>query len=208
MGAPQQKPPPPTVPSKVVVKKLKSAQLDIEVYAQVLPDGTSKDPAVDGETSFNPQGALSDGKGGKLFYQTPGYSWQKKGGQEIVTKLSGPVEIKGTVEIKTVYGPGKSPTSRSQYGRGTTPEDEKAGNTSLGFHESCHRSDYLSYLKTKPLPIFTGKPGISRPLYDQAAHAFGKAIGKYFTDMEQDSFERTDEVGYTKSVYKKKGAHP
>jgi hypothetical protein len=114
-------------------------------------------------------------------------------------------QIKGTVKIQTVYGPGARPTQVSGYGRGTTPEDETAGNTSLGFHESCHRKDFLDYLTTKPLPTFSGKVGLTRKQYGQAVSAFGKAIEKYFADMNQESFRRTDEVGYKKSVYNAKG---
>ena len=89
-----------------------------------------------GETKFNPAGAIADGKGGKNFFRVPGYSWEKKGGVKKIKTLSGPVEIKGTVKIQTSYNPSAKPADPSAYGRGTTPEDKKAGNTSLGFHES------------------------------------------------------------------------
>jgi hypothetical protein len=209
MANPEQLPPPMTIPSKVTIKKTKTPQDDIEVYAEVLADGTVNDKTVQGDTSFRPEGALSDGKGGNTFFRTPGFSYEKKtGGMEIITKLSGPVEIKGTIKIQTVYGPDAKATMRSGYGRGTTTEDESAGNTSLGFHESCHRSDFLNYLKTTALPAFGGKVGMSRQLYDQSVATFAKAVAKYFTDMDQDSVRRTDEVGYTMSLYKAKGPRP
>src|SRR5262249_391877 len=152
-------------------------------YAEVIQDGTTNDET---HTSSDWEGALSDDKGNTIVSRTPTYDWDKKGGLEVITKLKGPVEIKATVKIQTVYGPGASPEQLSGSGRGTTPEDEKAGNTSLGFHESCHRKDYLDYLKTKALPAFGGKVGMTRTQYEQAVAAFSKAIAKYIADMIQD----------------------
>jgi hypothetical protein len=207
MATPQN-PPPMTVPSKSTVKKTKTASEDIEVYVEVVADGTVTDTSVQGKTSFDPVGALSDGKGGQMFFRTPGYSYEKKGGLETITNLSGPVEIKGTIKIQTVYGPSADATKVSGYGRGTTKADMDSGDTSLGFHESCHRGDYLNFLQTKALPTFGGKAGMTRQLYDQAVTAFKAAMAKYFADMKQDSIVKTDEVGYTMSTYKANGPRP
>ncbi len=203
-----QNPPPATVPTKVSIAKRKNPLEDIDVSAEIVADGTSTDPSVQGDTSFQPEGALPDGRGGKSFFQTPGYSYEKQKGLDVVVRLTGPMMIKGTIKIQTIYGPSASPTQTSGYGRGTTPDDLKAGNTSLGFHESCHRSDYLNYLKTTALPAFGGKVGMSRQQYEQAAAAFAAAMNKYFADMKQDSLRRTDEVGYSMSTYKTKGPRP
>lgn len=207
MATPQN-PPPATVPNKVIIKKLKNAQVDIDVSAEVIADGTTNDSSIKGRTTFDPKGAIPDGKGGTVFFQTPGMSWEKKGGLEVVTKLSGPVLIKGTITIQTIYGPDADATMTSGYGRGTTPEDEKAGDTSLGFHESCHRRDFLDYLNGTPLPVFGGKVGIARTLYNQAATAFATAMQKYFTDMDATSTRRTDDVGYTITMYNTNGPRP
>ncbi|WP_020472016.1 hypothetical protein [Zavarzinella formosa] len=203
-----QLPPPTTTAAKIIIKKVTNALQDIDVTAEILPDGTTADKSVQGHTSFDPVGAWSDGQGGTVFFKTPGYSWEKKGALEIVSKLSGPVQIKGNVKIQTIYGPNAKATDTSGYGRGTTPEDEAAGTTSLGFHESCHRDDYVNFLKLKPLPAFGGKPGQTKQQYAQAVTAFGNAIQKYFTDMDQDSFRKTDEVGYKSTEYDAKGPRP
>ena len=89
------------------------------------------------------------------------------------------------------------PTSQAMAG-GTTVQDESAGNTSLGFHESCHREDFLTYLKTKPLPTFGGRAGITEQQYHLEAQKFGRAFQKYFGDMEAYSHAQSDEVGYKK----------
>ena len=52
---------------------------------------------------------------------------------------------KGTMSIRTTYPKNFQSTDRSAYGRGTQG-DLQTGNVSLGFHEACHRNDYLAYL--------------------------------------------------------------
>jgi hypothetical protein len=207
MSAPQQKPPA-TVPAKTTIKKAKNAQLDIDVVAEILADGTSTDKSVVGHTSFDSVGAWPDGSGGTVFFQVPGYALEQKGALMLIKSLNGPVEIKGVVKIQTVYGPGATAAQDSAYGRGTTKEDEAAGNTTLGFHESCHRADYLTFLKTKAMPTFGGKVGQTEQQYSAAITALSNAIAKYFTDMDRDSFVRTDEVGYKSSTYDANGPRP
>ena len=207
MSAPKQNPPA-TVPGKTTIKKSKTAQLDVDVAAEILADGTSTDASVVGHTSYTADGAWPDGSGGTVFFQVPGYSLTQKGALEVIDKLNGPVEIKGIVKILTVYGPNASATQDSAYGRGTTPPDESAGNITLGFHESCHRADFLTYLKTKALPVFGGKVGQTAQQYDLAIATFGTAVDKYFADMDKDSFLRTDEVGYKSSTYDANGPRP
>jgi len=199
MNTMKQKPPPKTNHRTIKIRKVKTSQLEIEVNAKVLSD-TQNHSVTGGETTFEQVGTFSSGN----FAELPGYSWEQKGGRKIIVKINGPVKIKGTVKIQTTYGPNTKPTDRSVYGRGTTPPDEKTGNTSLGFHESCHQSDYLSYLKNKPLPVFSGKIGMTEQQYKQAETAFEKSFDNYFKEMEKHSYRLTDEVGYKKSVYKNK----
>lgn len=204
MNKVKQKPPPKTIPSKVVIKKIKNPQMDIEVYAEVLSDKTDN-TITGGKTSIEGVGMISDGKGKTFFSTTPGYSWEIKGGRKIITKLNGRVEIKGTFKIQTAYSPKAKPTDTSAYGRGTTPGDERVGNTSLGFHETCHRDDYLRYLKNNSLPTFGGRVGMTEQQYNQAVQSFNKAMTKWSTNMDKDSEGSTDEVGYKKSTYDTKG---
>jgi hypothetical protein len=207
MAAPQQAPPA-TVPGKTVIKKAKTATLDVDVSAEILADGTTTDATVIGHTAFTSDGNWPDGSGGTVFFQVPGYSLEQKGALTVISKLDGPVEVKGVVKIQTVYGPDASATKDSAYGRGTTTPDEAAGNTTLGFHESCHRADFMSYLRTKPLPTFGGKVGQTEQQYSAAITTLSNAFAKYFTDMDSDSFQRTDEVGYKYSTYDTKGPRP
>jgi hypothetical protein len=203
MNNAKQKPPPKTTLRKIVIKKSKTPQMDIDVHAEVLAD-TKNTKITGGETSFRPVGKLS----GNKLYSTPGYSWMKKAGAKIVSKLSGPAEIKGTIKIQTAYNPKANPADKSEYGRGTTPEDEKSGNTSLGFHEYCHRNDYITYLQTKDFPTFTGKVGMTEHQYKQSLKSFVQAMDNYFKEMEKYSYRLTDEVGYKKSTFKSKGSRP
>jgi hypothetical protein len=200
MNTLQHKPPPKTTPGKIPVRKAKTAQLDVDVQVEILAD-TKGAKIKGGETTFLPVGKLPGGN----LYSTPSYSWIQKGGLKTVNKVSGPVLIKGTVRIQTAYSPKANPADRSAYGRGTTPEDERTGNTSLGFHESSHRSDYIKYLKTNAFPTFNGKVGMTEQQYKQAQASFVNSMSGYFKKMEEYSQRHTDEVGYKKSTFKAKG---
>jgi hypothetical protein len=196
-AAPIQNAPPTTIPSKTEVKVLKTAENDIAVYVEILEDGRSADPKLEGaRTSFPPN---------SVVWKTPGYEHQTVHGKSRITKVEGPAELKGTITIQTVYGPTATPDSLSGYGRGTTPEDEKSGDVTLGFHESCHRADYLNYLKANALPTFGGKVGMSKTDFDASAQRFNAQAAAYFEKMRKDSINSTDEVGYKMSEYRSKG---
>ena len=203
MNAVPQKPPPRTTPRKISIKRIKTPQIDIDVHAEVLAD-TKSAKVKGGETTFEPAGKLSGGS----LYATPGYSWIQKGALKTVSKLNGPVEIRGTIRIQTAYSPKANPADRSAYGRGTTPEDEKSGNTSLGFHEYCHQNDYIKYLQTKRFPAFGGKVGMTEQQYIQAQKSFVQSMDNYFKEMEKYSQRLTDEVGYKKSTFQARGPRP
>lgn len=107
-----------------------------------------------------------------------------------------------TARIWTEYG-SFDPESTAAYGRGTTDDDKKNGNVTLGFHESCHRADLLAYLKEKPMPEFTGKPEMKAPEMQAAINSYITACRAYFDAAKTYSVPITDEVGKpTKSQYK------
>ncbi|GAP36614.1 hypothetical protein [Piscinibacter sakaiensis] len=109
--------------------------------------------------------------------------------------------ITWAVDICTGYGTGK-PDADSAYGRGTTKEDIAAGNVTLGFHESCHRSELLAYLRDHPPPTFDGKVGDTEAEFDDKKTAYQKAIDDYFTGVETHNEQVVDEVGDpTRSKY-------
>src|SRR5207249_4387630 len=77
-----------------------------------------------------------------------------------IASLEGKFEVKGAITIQTAYGPGAKPNDTSGYGRGTTDADLANGDVTLGFHESCHRADFLAYAHAHPLPEFTVTVGM------------------------------------------------
>ena len=183
------KAPPTTVVGTTSIKVESTAIADVDVSVEVLADGA--DPTITGaKTSADSTGVVGT---------SPGYTARRKKKVEVVDKLAGPYQLKGKITIQTVYGSGATPSQTSLYGRGTTPKDLVDGNTSLGFHEFCHREDYLSYLKTKPLPAFGGKTGMTVAAYRRAQTAFRTALVKYFNEMGAASNRNTDEVGYQKT---------
>lgn len=203
MNSVRQKPPPKTAPRKITIKKTKTPKIIVDIQAEVLADAKSA-KVKGGETTCTSVGKLAGGK----LYSIPGYSWIQKGGLKFINKLNGPAEIKCTIRIQTLYNPKANPEDVSAYGRGTTPEDEKSGNVSLGFHEYCHRNDYIKYLQTTGLPDFGGKAGMSEQQYIRAQNSFAQAMDSYFKEMVKYSHRLTDEVGYKKSTFEAKGPRP
>ena len=96
-----------------------------------------------------------------------------------------------TVTIQTRFGTGK-PDDDSAYGRGTTPGDIAAGNVTLGFHESCHRKDMISYLTNTPLPAFTGKPKMNTDEANAAVAKYQEDCLAYFAAGRAGSVAATD----------------
>lgn len=121
-----------------------------------------------------------------------------------ITKILGPLPaITGTIE--TQYG--SSRDGKSAYGRGTTDDDKKKGNTSLGFHESCHRQDHLDFVQANAPPKFGGKVGLTKEDWEKETDKYEKAVEAYAKKSDQNTLNKTDEVGNpTRSEYKK--THP
>lgn len=202
MNAAKQKPPPETRPRTINLNRFSNSQISFEVVIKVLPDNTKR-KKKGALTKYIP---MSGGKPG-LSYAFPATDLEKRGRGLIVKKILGPVKVTGTIFIKTAYGRDQNSTFKSEYGRGTTKDDESEGNTSLGFHESCHRNDYIKYLETMARPTFGGKVGTTNQDYIKATKKYMKDLEKYLDDMEKYSEKRTDGVGYTKSEYDKNGPH-
>lgn len=111
-----------------------------------------------------------------------------------------------TVRIWTEFG-NYDPESLAAYGRGTTDEDKKDGNVTLGFHESCHRADLLAYLQNNDPPAFKGSGDMSAAQAQEAINAYTQAVKAYFDKAKADNQAHVDEVGKpTRAEYK--AAHP
>lgn len=150
------------------------------------------------------------------------YGWSE-GKTKKVTSYS--LEWTGTLIIQTNYPSGLKASDRSAYGRGTGP-DVSTGNVSLGFHEACHRSDFLAYVErslavaagrapeayvlpdSQPavtikwnymkFPTFGGKVGQTVTEFVQAKNAFERAIKNWDEDMGRFSDRCTDQFGTAK----------
>lgn len=111
-----------------------------------------------------------------------------------------------TIEIRTKYESDKMRDLYSCYGRGTTSADREAGDITVGFHESCHRNDYVNHLETNGLPALPNlKPGMSINDFNREQNKFTRAYNKYEPAMKQKSVKDTDEVGFKKSTWKTRG---
>lgn len=120
-----------------------------------------------------------------------------------VVSFSGPSQV--NVVIRTTYQRQAQAGDPSTYGRGTTTTDQASGDTSLGFHEGNHGTDYINFLQTSPLPVFSGTAGMSSREFRRALRQFNRAMTKYFRDMARTSVLNTDCVGTT--IYQLNGSN-
>lgn len=171
---------------------LKTAQsdlLDVLVDAELLGDGKGSKA----ETTFKP------GKG----WSAPGYSMSSK---RVIEKFKGKFTWRATITLQTVYASPGDPDQVSCYGRGTTEEDVRNGNITLGFHESCHRDDFTTFLLSRSLPEPPSlATGMAEADYKARIASFDAALKAYFDEMQKLSEARTDEVGHPKSTWEKTG---
>ena len=182
--------PPPVASAEAlgVCKHIQDATHDVHIEAEILADG-GKPPTTGAETRF------SAAKG----FSSP----QAKTAGNKVVSFTSKLVWKGTITIQTAYASASKPADPSCYGRGTTAEDVKAGNITLGFHESCHRADYKSYVTNHELPDPpTFSVGMTIDEYKRAHAGFAAALDTYFLEMERASVRNTDEVGHSLSTRK------
>jgi hypothetical protein len=198
-------PPPATQTSTFKIQRSTAGKENIDVEVQVLADGSDTKPGRDwsAHTVVDPSGAKQAFP--ERFIDEA--DAKKPTDQQKVLELKGVYSITGKVTIQVRYGSQAKPTHLAAYGRGTTDDDKSKGTRTVGFHESCHLADFVSWLKTKPLPKFNGAVGMTVKKYEEECDASEAAFEKYFADAEADSIGKTDDVGSpTLTEYKK--THP
>jgi hypothetical protein len=121
-------------------------------------------------------------------------SWQSTGGS--ISSFSG-VATPPAVEIRTNYNASVSPITNSAYGRGTTQTDQERGNTSLGFHESRHGLNFISFMRDNAPPVFSGAVGDSVADFQTEVTRWDTAKQDYIDDMGAETLSETDCVGTT-----------
>jgi len=176
-------PPPLTQTSSTVLAEQHTDLLEVKVTLEFVADGQ--------DTNL-PDGTAETHRHTGVDVSIPGTEFDSK---NVVTKAKGKFTMVGPVTIQTNYGPDTHPADLSEYGRGTTEADVRNGDTTIGFHESCHRADYLAFFTSHPIPAFTGKIGMTQQQWNAAASQFQRAYARYFDDADSNSERLTDEVG-------------
>ncbi len=100
-----------------------------------------------------------------------------------------------STSIRTSYGRRATTRGDSAYGRGTTTSDRSAGDTSLRFHEGSHGTRVLDFIRTNPLPLFSGTVGMSRTQFTIALRTYGAALRTYGNQIGEASLQDVDCVG-------------
>ena len=170
-----------------VLKSVQSDLMDVNVDAKIIADGTgARSGAV---TSFT----------GGAAWAAPNYIQDR---HHKIVEFTGKFTWRDTVTIQTIYAAGARPDDLSCYGRSTTDDDVRNRDITLGFHESCHRNDYVAYLGEHRLPDPPKLAiGMTVADYEKATAAFGKELKAYFKAMDAESVANTDEVGHCKSTW-------
>ena len=183
-----QKPPKTTPLSKSLVNQ-SGPEINMDVRLQVLADHL-KDGSIAAEsakTRIMPSNGLK---------KIEAMSWRRMNGK--VSSITKKLVVRGVYTIRTSYGKKAKATDPSSYGRGTTAQDKASGNITLGFHESCHRKEYLDYLTNTAFPKLTAKVGMSESDFQAAVDQFIADFEQFGADIEQLG-PNVDEVGYTLS---------
>lgn len=184
--APRPANPPPATEARKLgsLKMVQSGVADVAINGRIRADGTGG-PARGAHTTFD----IPRWTGPRLDYR-----------EDAVHAIERKFTWRGTLTIQTRYGAGANARSLACYGRGTTTADVQNRDITLGFHESCHQSDYVAYLRANPLP----EPpeielGMTREAAEEAVHEFSKALDRYQQAMADASRMSTDEVGRRES---------
>lgn len=199
----ERNPPPATVPGKQPLKKvLPSFELDMTI--EILADNNA------GTIS----GAKTELKDTNVDVAGPDFGYnapeEQKGPKptDKITSLKGKTKITGTLTIQVVYGTvgiqRVEPKEEAAWGRGTTAADAAAKNITVGFHESCHRDDYIAYL-TANLPIQSAnfRVGMTYAEFEAELERITKAVDAWTLAAETASRAKTDETGITMTAYLK-----
>jgi hypothetical protein len=186
-GAVTRQPPPKTTPISQKLAQQAGPELLIDVQllvvADKLNDNSVKKP-LSAETRCMPSPGVEK-------VNAPIWNIDQNGK---VTSLKRKLIVSGSYTIRTSYRPGADPNHDSHYGRGTTAPDKASGNVTLGFHESCHRDDYIGYLTKTTFPTFRGKIGMTAVDFEAAVEEFTAAFDAFGKGYEGLG-AAVDEVG-------------
>ena len=184
--------PPRTNPRSLGV--LVSVQIDlfdVKVDAEIVADGSGAQTLAETTATVQPMPT-------RPFYE--------RNAHHKILKFTSKFIWHSTITIQTAYATGVGPDQLSGYGRGTTTEDVRNGDVTLGFHESCHRSDYIAYLGTHPLPDLPKLTiGMTEADFERVTTAFDGAMKAYLRATKAESDTKTDEVGYRRSTFEQTG---
>jgi len=195
--AKKKNPPPTTKPGNVAVKILPPAGVACDISVEVLADVVDKDATADGETKCR----WKDDR----TIDPPVVVYDNSSGLSMVSDVTKGAKAKAVLLIQTTYSKQGAEYMISGYGRGTTADDLKAGNITLGFHESCHRDDFIRYLNTQKLPSFDGTAGMVGQDFLDDWSAFMSAFLKLPDTIGAWSKALTDDVGVTQAAWKARG---
>jgi len=202
----ERNPPPKTVPGTQSIKKTQPS-FDLDVTLSILAD--------DNAGTISGAKTVLDGSKvvltGISFDIIPAPDQTEPKPADKVTALKGKAKISGTATIQVVYGTTGGvrvkPQEEAAWGRGTTAGDAAAKDITVGFHESCHRDDYIAHLKAN-LPIQSAgfRVGMTVAQFEAESDRIAAAIDSWFAAAETASRTKTDEVGTTMTDFVKN--HP
>jgi hypothetical protein len=196
-------PPPATVPGTQPLKKAQPTY-DLDMTIEILADG--KDDSLSGaKTDLKDKGVSIDGP----QFRFNGPDDQKEPNPtDKLTAIIGKPTVTGSLTIQVVYGTVGNirvePREEAAWGRGTTSADAAAKNITVGFHESCHRDDFIAYLKANaPVVTASFRAGMTYAEYLAEQDRILKAIDAWTLAAQAATRAKTDETGYTMTAYKK-----
>jgi len=90
--------------------------------------------------------------------------------------------LKVGLTVETNYGSSVNPAGPSDYGYGTRPQDTRARNNTIAFHEGSHGNEFISYIRREitrfPLPVFQGAVGMTEADFLKKDREYVDQVGK------------------------------
>jgi hypothetical protein len=182
-------------------KKTKIAKFNIDdVKVIIYPDQLKGKTVLPWSNPKKKEKAIvHDNRAQTVFYlkSKMTVNYEKVKGVTMIVKIDMAYEL----HIVTIYGKNVGPDSVSGYGRGTTEEDKKEGNTSLKFHEGAHGTHLLNYIKNNPLPVIDVRLPCSQADYKEAVQIFNTDFEAYMNKMSEHNVNEVDNVGHSMDDY-------
>lgn len=201
--------PAPKIPTgSMTFVSLSTPELVVDISGVVGPVKTNGSTGNFANTFFDvhngfPANANSNGK--RLLLRPPNVSVDPLSSsapdKQLIAGITKPAQVKIVVNAQTTFLSNQRPSDVSAYGRGTTQEDLRNGNVTLGFHELCHYEDAQAYFSQGNMPHYKAAVGMEYAEFGAELIKYQEALGKWWSGFTRFTTAKTECVGTPKPPF-------